>query len=222
MIADIIRSVLFTEGVTGVKNQWPGCIEAQLPSAAPILALGVVLLVIFGAWIAAAHAIYVASFGDQLLTSPLSFAHRVRTTPEGMKLIILGNGIGFLFALLAASISVVSFPLLLDRDVGIGMAMVTSIRVVMQNPTTMAMWFIMVATGLLFGSLPMLVGLAVVLPLFGHATWHLYRRAVEPDDRPRPEYHPKHKRYAADFPASLFASSSEVDEQPSGTDQRSS
>lgn len=130
MIADIIRSVLFTEGVTGVKNQWPGCIEAQLPSAAPILALGVVLLVIFGAWIAAAHAIYVASFGDQLLTSPLSFAHRVRTTPEGMKLIILGNGIGFLFALLAASISVVSFPLLLDRDVGIGMAMVTSIRVV--------------------------------------------------------------------------------------------
>lgn len=209
----------------GLDTSWRHAFDiVHSPSFGPILALGVVLLVIFGAWIAAAHAIYVASFGDQPLTSPLSFAHRLLTTPEGLILIILGNGIGFLFALLAASISVVSFPLLLDRDVGVGMAVVTSLRVVMRNPTTMAMWFIMVATGLLFGSLPMLVGLAVVLPVFGHATWHLYRRAVEPDDRPRPEYHPrpKHKRYAADFPASLFASSSEVDEQPSGTDERSS
>ena len=145
------------------------------------------------------------------------------TTPEGHNLIILGNGVGFLFALLAASISVVSFPLLLDRNVSVGAAVLTSLRVVLKNPTAMAAWFFIVAAGLLVGSLPLLVRLAVVLPVLGHATWHLYRRAVEPDRRPRPEYHPrpKRKRCAGEFPASLFAASSDIVEQPSDKDGQS-
>ena len=95
-------------------------------------------------------------------------------------LIVLGNGIGFLFALLVLAISVVSFPLLLDRDVGAATAMLTSFRAVRANPVTMAMWGLIVAALLVAGSLPFFLGLTVVLPVLGHATWHLYRKVVAP------------------------------------------
>jgi uncharacterized membrane protein len=75
--------------------------------------------------------------------------------------------------------SVVSFPMLLDRDVGVVTAVTTSIRAVLANPITMAAWGVIVAGTLTAGSLPFFVGLAVVLPVLGHATWHLYRRVVE-------------------------------------------
>ena len=93
-------------------------------------------------------------------------------------MIVVGVGVGFLFALLALAVSVVSFPLLLDRNVGIGTAISTSMRVVAANPGAMALWGVIVAGGLVLGSLPLLVGLVVVLPILGHATWHLYRNVV--------------------------------------------
>jgi uncharacterized membrane protein len=93
-------------------------------------------------------------------------------------MIIVGIGIGFLFALLVLAISVVSFPMLIDRNVGIGTAITTSIRAVRTNPATMALWGLVVACGLVLGSLPLFVGLVVVLPVLGHATWHLYRAVV--------------------------------------------
>ncbi len=198
----------------GLDTAWSHAVDIiHSPSLLPILALGGVLLIIFGAWIAVANAIYVANFGDQPLTSLTAFARQVMTTPEGSRLIIIGNAVGFVFALVAASVSVISFPLLLDRNVGFGAAVLTSIKVVVKNPVVMATWFFIVAGGLLIGSFPLLVGLAVVLPVLGHSTWHLYRKAVEPDLSPRPEYHPrqKRKRYAADFPISLFVPSSDKD-----------
>ena len=110
-------------------------------------------------------------------------------------------------------ISVVSFPLLLDRDVGAGVAILTSIRVVLRNPVTMAMWGLIIAGLLLIGSLPLFIGLVVVMPVLGHATWHLYRKVVEPDVSPRQEepIAPKRRRrrYAAQFPAALFAGEDE-------------
>ena len=199
----------------GLDTSWMHAFDIlHSPSLLPIVALGGVLLVIFGTWIAVANAIYVANFGDQPLTSLLAFARQVMTTPEGSRLMIIGNTVGFVFALLTATVSVISFPLLLDRNVGLGMAVLTSIKVVLKNPVVMGTWFFIVAGGLLIGSLPLLVGLAVVLPVLGHSTWHLYRRAVEPDLRPRPEYHPrqKGKRYAADFPTSLFIRSINKDD----------
>ncbi len=202
----------------GLDTSWLHAFDIlHSPSLVPILALGGVLLAIFGTWIAVANAIYVANFGDQPLASPFAFAHQILTTPEGSRLIIIGNAVGFLFALLAASLSVISFPLLLDRNVGFGVAVLTSLKVVVKNPAVMGTWFLIVAGGLLIGSLPLLVGLAVVLPVLGHSTWHLYRKAIEPDLSPRPEYHPrqKRKRYAADFPTSLFAPSSDKDEPSS-------
>ncbi|HVG50035.1 MAG TPA: DUF2189 domain-containing protein [Xanthobacteraceae bacterium] len=180
------------------------------PSLGPIVALSLVLVALFGTWIAVAQSIYIANFGYLPVTSVSTFLNDVLTTQQGHRMIFIGNAVGFLFALLAASISVVSFPLLLDRHVGFWAAVATSLRVVVKNPVTMAAWFLFVAITLLIGSLPMLVGLAIVLPVLGHATWHLYRKAVEPDPGSRPAYHapsPKPKRYAAEFPASLFARS---------------
>jgi uncharacterized membrane protein len=87
-------------------------------------------------------------------------------------------GVGFLFAVLVLAISVVSLPLLLDRDITLGAAVRTSVRAVIANPGPMALWGIIVAGGLLVGSVPALVGLIIVMPVLGHATWHLYRKLV--------------------------------------------
>jgi uncharacterized membrane protein len=134
-----------------------------------IAALGLLLLVIFVIWLAVAQAIYVATFGDAPMSSITEFLQRVFTTPEGWWLIVVGNGVGFLFALLVLSISVVPFPLLLDRDVGAVEAVLTSVRGVRENPVTMAIWGLIVALSLALGSLPLLVGPAVVMPVLGYA-----------------------------------------------------
>jgi uncharacterized membrane protein len=123
--------------------------------------------------------IYRTIFGDAVPASVIGFATEVLTTPAGWTLIVVGIAVGFLFAALVLTISVVSFPLLLDRDVGPTMAVVTSVRAVVANPVPMAAWGCIVAAGLVVGSLPLFVGLAVVVPVLGHATWHLYRKVVE-------------------------------------------
>jgi uncharacterized membrane protein len=176
------------------------------PSLGPILALGALLMILFFTWIATARGIYVANFGYAAPASFAQFAHDVLFTRQGWTLIVVGNLVGFLFAAVALMISVVSFPLLLDRDVGAAVALLTSVRVVVANPLTMALWGLIVAALLVLGSLPMFIGLAVTLPLLGHATWHLYRKAVAPDPTPRAEYQPREQgpRYAADFPAVLW------------------
>ena len=176
------------------------------PSLGAIVALGVLLMAIFLVWLAIAEAIYVANFGYGAPASLGQFVHDVIYTPAGWTLILVGTGTGFLFAVVVLAISAISFPLLLDRDVGAAVALATSIRVVAANPMTMALWGLIVAAMLVIGSIPFFLGLTVVMPVLGHATWHLYRRAVEPDPNPHPDYQPRQRkrRSAADFPASLF------------------
>jgi|SRR5689334_6797858 len=176
------------------------------PSIGAIVALGALLMVIFVVWVATANAIYVANFGYAAPESVSKFLHDVFETPQGWRLIVVGNAVGFLFAALVLIMGAVSFPLLLDRDVGAATALVTSLRVFLANPLTMTLWGLIVAALLFLGSLPAFVGLAVAMPVLGHATWHLYRKAVEPDPSPRPEYQPRDNagRYAADFPAVLL------------------
>jgi uncharacterized membrane protein len=171
-----------------------------------IVAMGLLLLGIFALWIAVANALYVADFGYATPTSIGGFVHEILTTSAGWNLIILGNAIGLLFAVAVLTISAVSFPLLLDRDVGAARALLTSIRVVAANPVTMMLWGLIVAVLLFVGSIPFFLGLTVVLPILGHATWHLYRKVVVSDSSPPPTTHspPKGRRYAADFPANLF------------------
>lgn len=179
----------------------------QSSSIGAIAALGVLLLLVFGIWLALANAIYVANFGYAPPPSIGAFVHDVLTTRAGWNLIIVGNLVGFFFAVVVLTISVVSFPLLLDRDVGAAVALLTSIQAVLKNPLTMALWGVIVALLLVIGSLPFFLGLTVVVPILGHATWHLYRKVVDAESSPRPELRPQPKRrYAADFPSSLFPS----------------
>ena len=191
----------------GVDVSWKHLFGVlQCPSLDGIAALGMVLLIVFVIWLATAQWLYQSLFGYGAPESIEQFLSDILTTSEGWILIIAGNGIGFLFAVLVLTISVVSFPLLLDRDVGAMVAMHTSVRAVLRNPLMMAVWGLFVAVTLAIGSLPFFVGLAVVLPVLAHSTWHLYRKVVEPDPRPRQDRksRPKGRRYAADFPAVLF------------------
>jgi uncharacterized membrane protein len=180
------------------------------PSFGAIVALGFLLAAIFFSWLAVAQWLYISNFGPAPITSFSEFARNIFTTSEGWRVIILGNAIGFLFAVAVLTISVVSFPLLLDRDVGAAEAVVTSFRAVRANPFVMAVWGLIVAVALFLGSLPFLVGLAVVLPVLGHATWHLYRKLVVPgpqhqhEEPPASPPDPNRRRYAAQFPASLL------------------
>ncbi|MEA2882268.1 MAG: hypothetical protein QOH32_1524 [Bradyrhizobium sp.] len=191
------------------RGEQPSAADAlevlRSPSFGAMLGLGVLLLALFAVWIATAQAIYVATFGYEAAAGIPDFVRRVLTTPQGWLLIVLGCGAGFLFALVALCISVVSFPLMLDRHAGAADAMVTSMQAVARNPVPMLAWGLIVAVLLLIGSLPFFLGLAIVVPVLGHATWHLYRKVIEPvagSHAPPPLK--KSPRYAADFPVSLF------------------
>jgi uncharacterized membrane protein len=192
----------------GLDVSWKHALDVfRSPSLGAIVALGLLLVAIFLTWIAVAQAIYIATFGYAPAASMPDFTRQVATTPAGWTLAIVGNGVGFLFAVVVLTLTVVSFPLLLDRDVGVAVAILTSARAVVANPVTMACWGFIVAVLLLIGSIPAFFGLAIVVPVLGHATWHLYRKVVEPDFSDRPRFHepkPKAQRYAADFPAALF------------------
>jgi len=192
----------------GLDTSWRHAFDiVHSPSLWSILALGLLLVGLFGVWLAVAHGLYVAHFGaDERPIALAELARRIFDTPQGRSLIVTGNAVGFLFALASFALSVVSFPLLLDRNVGMAAAIVTSLKAILRNPLTMMLWGLIVALGLAIGSLPFLLGLAVVMPILGHATWHLYRKVVVPDGGARPEFQPRPKppRYAADFPSSLF------------------
>ncbi len=186
---------------------WHALDVLRSPSFGGMLALGCLLMVLFAVWIAAAQAIYILTFGYAPAASMSNFAATVLGTPAGWSLILIGCGVGFLFAVLALCISVVSFPMMLDRHASAHEAMLTSLKAVAKNPMPMAMWGLMVAALLVIGSLPFFLGLAVVVPVLGHATWHLYRKVIEPaatpyQEQPQP---PKGRRYAADFPVNLFS-----------------
>jgi uncharacterized membrane protein len=163
----------------GIESSWVAAFGVMAsPSFGAILLLGFILLAIFCVWLGAANLIYNLTLGPEPPASIASFIDSVLTTSAGWKMIVVGCGVGFLFALLVLVISIISFPLLLDRDVGIWAAIATSFRAARKNPGVVAMWGLIVAAGLVLGSIPAFLGLAIVLPVLGHATWHLYRKVV--------------------------------------------
>jgi uncharacterized membrane protein len=139
------------------------------------------LLGLFVLWMIAAYGVFLVTLGPTPPVSVDAFAQAVFLTAPGWAMIVAGCGVGFLFAALALAISVVSFPLLLDRNVGMTMAIKTSLRAVAVNPGPMCVWGMIVVGGLVVGSAPALLGLIVVMPVLGHATWHLYRRVIAQD-----------------------------------------
>ena len=108
------------------------------------------------------------------------------TTPEGWLFLLIGHADGAVLSIVLFSLTVVSFPLLLERDVDFITAMITSVRAVTRNPVPMLGWALVVVLLLIAASLPLFAGLFVVLPVLGHATWHLYRRLVKPEETATP------------------------------------
>ncbi len=144
----------------------------------PELILGLGLAALFAFWMLAANAIYMVTLGPERPVSAGAFLTDVLTTGPGFAMILLGFAVGFVFAAAALVVSLVSFPILVDRRVGLLMAIMTSVQVARHNPRVVAMWGLTVAVLLALGSVPMFLGLIVVLPVLGHATWHMYRAAV--------------------------------------------
>jgi len=146
------------------------------PGTAGIAVLGLVLLLLFALWLAAARLVFTEAFGPVRFT-PSEFLAAL-ATEQGVRMIVIGHIVGGVFAVVALALTVVSFPMMLDRPVDVRTAVGTSLRAVAANPVTMALWGLFVAFTLAAAMLPLFVGLAVVMPVLGHATWHLYRRLV--------------------------------------------
>lgn len=166
----------------GLPASWRDAFAVfRSPALPSIIALGVALFALFAAWIWAAHVLYGWLYGPKPPSAVIPFLRDVLTSGRGWTLIVLGCLIGFCFAALALCLSVVSFPLMLDRDVGLVPAVVASLRTARDNPGAVALWGLIVAVTLVLGSLPLFIGLALVMPVLGHATWRLYRLAIERD-----------------------------------------
>ena len=165
----------------GLDVTWSSAFDfVHSSSFAPIVALSVAMMLLYVAWLYMAQSIYFGLFGANPPVSISDFANQVLTTRRGGALIFYGTGVGFMFAVVALAISVVAFPLLLDRPVSAITAVKTSIKAVNSNLLMMAVWGLIVVALLAAGSIVFLIGLVVVLPILGHATWHLYRKLVEP------------------------------------------
>jgi uncharacterized membrane protein len=165
----------------GLSVNWRSTFDfVHSASFAPILALSVVMMLLYVAWLFTAQFLYFGIFGEDPPVSASDFLTQLVTTRRGAGLIWYGVLLGFLFALTALAISAVAFPLLLDRPASAATAVAVSIRAVAANLRVMAVWGGIVVVLLAAGAIVFLIGLAAVLPILGHATWHLYRKVVEP------------------------------------------
>lgn len=149
-----------------------------------IVMLGLFLVALFFLWLATANTLFSITLGNFWQAMPVEaanigeFARQLFTTEQGWILIVAGNLVGLVFAVVTLSVSVVSFPMLLDREVGLATAIQTSVRVVSANPAMMAIWGLIIVATMVLAAAPALVGLCVVIPVLGHASWHLYKKAV--------------------------------------------
>jgi len=170
----------------GLESNWPHFLDVRKrPSFDEIATVTGLLFAIFGLWLFAAGALYVALFGWHVQPSAAAFLTEVFTTERGWMLILLGSVIGALFAVVVLAVSVVSMPMLVDCHVSASEAVNASIRAVQSNPGAMLRWGIIVAALLVAGSIPLFIGLAVVLPWLGYSTWHLYTKLVDRSAIPR-------------------------------------
>ena len=149
------------------------------PARVQIWGLAAFLLLLTSGWIAAARAIYDATLGTLDPRDIGAFVTLLFTTPEGWRLIILGNLAGLGFAIVVLAITVVSFPMLVDGKGHASDAVEASLRATLQNPVIIARWGLYVAVILAIACIPVFLGLAVALPILGYASWHLYTRIVE-------------------------------------------
>ncbi|RMF13685.1 MAG: DUF2189 domain-containing protein [Alphaproteobacteria bacterium] len=144
----------------------------------PLSVVALVLSAIFFAWVASAHALYVAFFGPPYGVTIDELVRQIFQTPQGWKLIFWGNLIGLGYAILSIMVSLVSLPLIVDGEQDAVRAIIVSVRAALKNPMPVAIWGLIVAGTVFLGALTGFLALAVLFPILGHATWHLYRRLV--------------------------------------------
>lgn len=166
----------------GLDTSWRHFFDVlRGPAAVNLAGLTSITVMLFIAWMLSAALVYATTLGAMFpdgFASLGQFLHAILATSEGWQMIIAGNLVGLAFVLVALAVSIVSFPMVVDRRVGWNVALRTSIRVMRTNPVTTSVWGLIVVTLSILGALPALVGLAVVFPVLGYATWHLYTRAV--------------------------------------------
>lgn len=142
-----------------------------------IPAIAAVIVVYFLFWNFLSHMIFALFLGNAVMTN-VSSSLAVFLSPQGLAMLGFGTLVGAAFATLLFCLTVVSLPMLLDREVDFVTAMLTSFALVRESPGVMLGWGALIATSLFVAMLPGFLGLFLVLPLFGHASWHLYRRAI--------------------------------------------
>ena len=168
----------------GMDTSWRHALDVRHSPALPsILAVGAMLMVLFVAWLVFAQMLYTNLFGAEPPQSLALFLASIFSSENGLLLMLAGNAIGFCFALVVLATTVIAFPMMLDRDVGAVAAIETSLRATLVNPVPIACWGLIVSALLIVGTIPIFVGLAVIMPILGHATWHLYRRIVVDERR---------------------------------------
>jgi uncharacterized membrane protein len=148
------------------------------PRGRSLRILGGIAIVLFLLWNAAAAIIYDLTLGSSSARPDAFFLVRVLTTTAGWEMAVIGCGVGVIFAVIAVAIGCVSFPLALDKPVTATEAIRVSLDAMARNPFFMLCWGAVIVAGLVIGAIPGLLGLAVTLPVLGHATWHVYRRIV--------------------------------------------
>lgn len=146
--------------------------DRQIPSMA------VVIIMIFLFWVFIAHMVFALFLGFMPMTNILSDPMHTILAFEGVKMLVVGSLVGLAFAYVLFSLTVVSLPLLLDKELDFITAMIVSWQFVAQNRGVMILWGLVIAVLLFAAMIPAFLGLFVVLPVLGHATWHLYRRAL--------------------------------------------
>lgn len=153
-----------------------GCVFAQKDRQVPSMAM--VILLAFMFWVFVAHTMFALFFGLRPITNS---TFDMLLSANGITMLIVGGAVGGTMAAVFFALTVVSLPLLLDKEVDFISAMIASVGTVTRNPGTMALWALAITFLLLLGMLPYFLGLLVVLPVLGHASWHLYRRLMPED-----------------------------------------
>lgn len=149
----------------------------QRNSQMPLFAVFTVFA--FLVWIVLARVIFAVSFGTASMTNVMTSFEIFLTVP-GIAMLVIGTVVGGALAALLFSVSVVGVPLLLDQDIDVVTAMITSFKATVENRSAMLFWGILVGVSMVVAMLPLFLGVILVFPTLGHASWHIYRKAVEP------------------------------------------
>jgi uncharacterized membrane protein len=164
----------------GEPMTWPAILGALKGHGDDqILSMGVIVFVAFSFWMIVAHAIFAIFMAESGLgANGGSESLAALMTPEGLAMLTVGSAVGGVMALAFYAMTVISLPMLVDRKVSFPTAIIASFAVVRGNPAVMLAWAAIIAGLLAAAMIPAFIGLLVALPVLGHATWHLYMRAV--------------------------------------------